>query len=236
MDAHTFSFYLPGLVAGEERVRITGDEHRHLRRVLRLRAGEEIHVTNGRGLLVRACVEALDERATTALIRGVIHDTPPSPRLVLALPLLQRAHFDAAVAQCVELGVTGFIPVIAEKGHVRTWTAAQQSRAARVAVAAMKQSGRGWLPDFEAAADVDELAANTGSWKRVLLADPAGRPLAAGAETGDTLAISGPEAGFSEHERERLIAAGAQPVSLSPHRLRAETAAAVLVSVLALPR
>lgn len=236
MDAHTFSFYLPALEAGEERVRITGDEHRHLRRVLRIRAGEDIHVTNGRGLLARARVESCDDRATTARIGDVLSSAAPSPRLVVALPLLQRAHFDAAVAQCVELGATAFIPLLAEKCHVRAWTAAQQGRAVRVAVAAMKQSGRGWLPPFEAARDVAALAARAGEWTRTFLADPAGGPLAAEEAGGDTLAVSGPEAGFTERERERLIAAGALPVSLSRHRLRAETAAAVLVSALAMPR
>jgi 16S rRNA (uracil1498-N3)-methyltransferase len=161
-------------------------------------------------------------------------DPPPAPRLVLALPLLQRTHFDTAVTQCVEVGVTEFVPLRAERCHVRAWTPALAARSERVAVAAMKQAGRAWLPPFGDAADVAGLAAGFGAFRTVVLADPGGERLLAAQPAGDTLAIVGPEAGFSEGERERLIAAGARPALLSRNRLRAETAAVVLVSMLSL--
>jgi RsmE family RNA methyltransferase len=50
---------------------------------------------------------------------------------------------------------------------------------------------------------------------------------------GDTVVVVGPEAGLSPDELERLREAGARSVSVSRHRLRAETAAVVLVSALA---
>ena len=233
MSGHTFSFYLPALASGDRTARLTGDEHAHLKRVLRLRPGETIRITNGLGLVVRATVDAIDDRATSARVVAVESEGPPAPRLALALPLLQRAHFDLAVAQCVEVGVTDFIPVLAERCHVRAWTDALAARTERVAVAAMKQSGRGWLPVLHDAVTVDGLAATFAHYPTVVLADADAAPLAAGGDGGDALAIVGPEAGFSGEERDRLVAAGARPASISRHRLRAETAAVVLVSLLA---
>lgn len=233
MTSHTFSFYLPALAAGDRAVQLTGDEHLHLTRVLRLRPGETVRVTNGLGLLVRATVDTIGDEATSVRVEAVEYDGPPVPRLVLALPLLQRAHFDQAVAQCVEVGVSGFVPVLAEKCHVREWTPALAARVSRVAVAAMKQSARGWLPVTGDAVDVDGLTATFRRYASVVLADADAEPRVAGEPPGDTLAIVGPEAGFSVRERERLVAAGARPVSISRHRLRAETAAVVLVSLLA---
>jgi 16S rRNA (uracil1498-N3)-methyltransferase len=235
MSSHTFSFYLPGLGADDTIASITGDEHTHLKRVLRLRAGETIRITNGRGLLVSATIQAVDDRATMVRVTATETDSPPPRRLALALPLLQRAHFDDAVAQCVEVGVTEFIPVHAEKCHVRAWTPALAKRVTRVAVSAMKQSGRAWLPPLRPAVDVERLAAAFDEYQTVLLADASGEPLPAAVPRGDTLAIVGPEAGFSERETGRLLAAGARAVSISRHRLRAQTAATVLVSMLALP-
>ncbi len=234
MAAHTFSFYLPALTAADAVAHITGEEHKHLARVLRIRVGEEIQLTNGAGLLARARVETVARDATTVQIVAREHDAPPSPRLVLALPLLQRTHFDTAVTQCVEVGVTEFVPLRAERCHVRAWTPALAARSERVAVAAMKQAGRGWLPAFRDAVDVTGLIAGFGGYGTVVLADPDGERVMAAQPSGDTLAIVGPEAGFSEGERERLIAAGARPAALSRHRLRAETAAVVLVSMLSL--
>ncbi len=223
------------MTADNTQVSITGDEHTHLKRVLRVRSGETIRVTNGKGLMVIATVHAVQDRATVARVTAVESDAPPGRRLALALPLLQRAHFDAAVAQCVEVGVTEFVPVHAEKCHVRVWTPALAKRVARVAVSAMKQSGRDWLPPVRPALDVERLVATFDEYESVVLADAGGEPLAPGAVRGHTLAIVGPEAGFSERETGRLLAGGARRVALSRHRLRAETAATVLVSLLSLP-
>jgi 16S rRNA (uracil1498-N3)-methyltransferase len=231
-SAHTFSFYWPALTAADPAIRLDGEEHGHLKRVLRLRRGEVVHVTNGAGLVVRATIQSVDKDATELQVDAVQSDTPPAARLVLALPLLQRTHFETAVAQCVEVGVTAFVPLLTEKGHVRAWTPAQQARAERVAVAAMKQSGRSWLPSFAAAVDVEGLAAALGQYGSAVLADATAEPLAGGSP-GDSIGIVGPEAGFSAAETATLRAAGARPVSLSGHRLRAETAALVLVSILA---
>jgi 16S rRNA (uracil1498-N3)-methyltransferase len=107
----------------------------------------------------------------------------------------------------------------------------------RVAIAAMKQSGRGWLPQIEPAVDVKELVARFAAFDAVLLAD-ADAPRAP--DTGDTtvatLGIVGPEAGFTDFERVRIKDAGAKVVRLSAQRLRAETAALALVSMLAAGR
>jgi 16S rRNA (uracil1498-N3)-methyltransferase len=220
MSAHTFSFYLPSLEAGARSARLCGDEHAHLKRVLRLSPGETVRITNGRGLVVRAALEGVAEKESVARVLEVERDDTPARRLVLALPLLMRAHFDAALSQCVEVGVTEFVPLCAQKCHVRAWTPAQAERATRVAVAAMKQSARGWLPPIREAVDVDGLVASFGAFATVFLADADGASLPADTAAGDVLAVVGPEGGFSERERERLVRSGARPVSVSPPAAR----------------
>jgi RsmE family RNA methyltransferase len=80
--------------------------------------------------------------------------------------------------------------------------------------------------------DVEGLAAALGQYGSAVLADATAESLAGGSP-GDSIGIVGPEAGFSAAETATLRAAGARPVTLSGHRLRAETAALVLVSILA---
>ena len=237
MTAHRFSFYAPALSATDASVDLVDDEHHHLTRVLRMTPGEVILVTNGRGLIVSAVVDSIRAQATTARVARIEGNDPSPPRLELALGLLPRTHVDTALAQCVEAGITAFVPVLARRGHVRAPGAGGATRLARVAVAAMKQSGRAWLPAIEAPVDVDALAARCSGFARVVLADAdAPERVAAGAAPVDTLAIVGPEAGFTAEEISLLTGAGARPASLSAHRLRAETAAIVLISMLALCR
>jgi 16S rRNA (uracil1498-N3)-methyltransferase len=150
--------------------------------------------------------------------------------------MLPRAHMDAALTPCVEAGITGFIPVAAERCHAKR-TEGRDERWMRVAIAAMKQSGRGWLPRIEAALDVKALIARFASFEKVLLADADARTLPdIAGDPVPALAIVGPEAGFTDFERLRIQDGGAAAVRLSAQRLRAETAALAMISMLAAGR
>jgi len=236
MSAHTFSFYSADLTPTDSKVWITDDEHFHLARVLRMGTGDTVRVTNGRGLIVSAEIDAVGAKRTTARVANVEANLPEPVPLVLALGLLPRTHMDAALTQCVEAGITGFIPVAAERCHARR-TEGRDERWQRVAIAAMKQSGRGWLPHIEPAVDVTALVGRFNAFETVVLADAdAGVTPDGGAAPVSTLAIVGPEAGFTDFERLRVRDGGARAVRISAQRLRAETAALALVSMLALGR
>lgn len=234
MSAHRFTFHLPSLSADAPAFELTGEEHHHLARVLRLAAGETVAATNGRGLLVEAQLTAVDKSKSGARVVRVLQDHAPARRIVLAMSLLPRAHFEVAVSQCVEVGVTGVIPVLAEKCHAKVWSKAVALRVERIAVAAMKQSGRAWLPSIGDARTLASLAGEiaSGRYGRVVVGDAGAPALPSGAHGGDAMAVVGPEAGLTDAEVARLVAAGAQRASVSSHRLRAETAAVVLVAAL----
>jgi 16S rRNA (uracil1498-N3)-methyltransferase len=236
MSAHTFSFYSADLTPTDSKVWLTDDEHFHLARVLRMGTGDTVRVTNGHGLIVSAEIDNVGAKRTTARVSGVEANLPEPVPLVLALGLLPRTHMDAALTQCVEAGITAFIPVAAERCHAKR-SEGKDERWQRVAVAAMKQSGRAWLPHIEPAASVKELIAKFGGFEKVLLADAdaAATPEANGAPAA-TLAIVGPEAGFTDFERLRIKDGGAGAVCISAQRLRAETAALAMISLLALGR
>lgn len=231
MPAHRFTFYLPLLSSDVRELEIEADEHHHLARVLRLAPGETITVTNGRGLLVEGELVVVGKtRSTVRVTRTVSNEAPPY-RTVLALSILPRAHFEQAVSQCTEVGVTAIVPLISEKCHVKSWSKTSAARAERVAVAAMKQSGRSWLPTVEAARTVDAIAREieAGKYGRALVGDQDGSSMP-DARAGNAIVLVGPEAGFTLQELTRLDRTGATRVAVSACRLRAETAAVVMVS------
>ncbi len=233
MTAHRFSFYVPGLCTGDATFDIAGDEHRHLRTVLRLTAGEAIQATNGRGLVVVATIERSEKTSTTAHVTAIVSEAEPATRLAIGLSLLPRPQMDAAVAQCVEVGITDLIPVLGETCHVRSWSPAASARVERVAIAAMKQSGRGWLPVVHEPVSVASLARRASEYAAVLVGDGDGPAVTTVPVSGNVLVVVGPEAGFSAAEQAALRAAGAHPVSVSDYRLRAGTAAVVLAAFVA---
>jgi 16S rRNA (uracil1498-N3)-methyltransferase len=235
MSAHTFSFYSADLVATDSTVWITDDEHVHLARVLRMGTGDTVRITNGHGLIVSAEIDTVGAKRTSARVSSVEANVSEPVPLVLALGLLPRTHIDAALTACVEAGITGFVPVVAERCHARR-SEGRDDRWQRVAVAAMKQSGRAWLPRIEPAIDVKELIAKFGVFEKVLLADADASATPDSGAAVATLAVIGPEAGFTDFERARIQDGGASAVRISAQRLRAETAALALVSMLALGR
>lgn len=231
MPAHRFNFYLPSLSPDLPELAIEGDEHHHLARVLRLGAGEVIAATNGRGLLVEAEIITVGKMRSAARVTQVVSREAPSTRVVLAMSLLPRAHFEQAVSQCTELGITAIVPLIAEKCHVKSWSKASAARSERVAVAAMKQSGRSWLPTIDAARTIDAIAREieAGKYGRAFVGDQGGSSMP-DAPAGNAIVLVGPEAGFTLEELTRLDRTGATRVAVSACRLRAETAAVVMVS------
>jgi 16S rRNA (uracil1498-N3)-methyltransferase len=236
MSAHTFSFYSPDLLPSDKTVWITDEEHYHLARVLRLGTGDLLHVTNGHGLLVTAEVENVGAKRTTARVSRIEANHPEPVPLVLALAMLPRERMDVALTQCTEAGITGWIPLLADRCHVRK-VIDRGERWKRVAVAALKQSGRAWLPHIEEPVASRDLVKLFSGFERVVLAElGAAQPLDLSAPPVPTLAIVGPEGGFTDVELSRFTTAGARPVHVSAQRLRAETAAISIVSLLALNR
>jgi len=226
MGEHRFLFYLPDFAPTDTTVRLEGDEHHHLARVLRLTPGDEIHVTNGTGTMTRA---RLDEVSSSSATAQVIETTsPPRGLCAVGIPLIKKDRFELALEQCVELGITECIPFVSERCHLRAFSASYMERLERIAVSAMKQSFRAWRPTLEAPVPFEDLLGRLGSYDQVVFGDPGGSP--ANPLPGEIIVLVGPEAGFTEAEVASLGAARARPVSSGRHRLRSGTAAAVLVA------
>src|SRR3954468_19263472 len=133
-------------------VKLSADETRHLRDVLRLRTGDEAYVFDGEGREFRCRVREMDRQsATLEVIEQVESASPESPlRLTLAVALLKGEKFDLVVQKATELGVSRLIPVLTKRSDVRLRDARDAEhkveRWRRLALEAAKQSGRARVP------------------------------------------------------------------------------------------
>jgi 16S rRNA (uracil1498-N3)-methyltransferase len=182
----------------------------HLARVLRLRRGEAITVTDGAGRW-----RAASFTGDGVEVAGEIVTQPRAdPPLTIAVAPPKGDRLEWLVAKCTEVGIDRIVLLDAERSVVR-WThdrvGRQLERLIRVAGEAAMQARRVWLPEIcPPLPSLDVL----GSFA---VAEPGGRPLAA----VDTAIAVGPEGGWSPKELE----VAASTVSLGPHVLRVETAA-----------
>jgi 16S rRNA (uracil1498-N3)-methyltransferase len=221
--------YVPGATPADGRLRITGNELRHLR-TLRLRPGAHLRVLDDGGAEHDVILERIEARAAEARIVATVRPERESPLdLTLAPALLKGQKMDVVIEKATELGVRRIVPVETERSvglgeHLERWR--------RIAVAATKQSGRLRLPEIEAPMPLDALLARP--WPGLRLVpweDETTRrfddlPAAAAA----VVVIVGPEGGLEADEVARARAHDFTPVSLGPRILRAETAAIVIAA------
>jgi 16S rRNA (uracil1498-N3)-methyltransferase len=186
------------------------DQH-HLARVLRLRPGDIVTVSDGDGGW-RRC-EFADELDPVGPIE---HDPPATPPLTIAFAVVKGERTEWAVQKLVELGIDAIVPFISDRSVVR-WDEAraahQHSRLTKVGKLAAMQSRRSRLPAISPLSSLTDVVAGPG----VALADPAGD---APSLEWPTLVI-GPEGGWSETEHGLEL----PRVALARTVLRTETAA-----------
>lgn len=221
----------------DERIRLAGDEFRHLARVMRKRPGDELYVTDGAGMMYAARLERLERDHAVARIleRLPRHNETPRPVILAQALLRQPARMDWVVEKATELGVARIIPVLAEHSTGRT---VHRARWQSLALAAAKQCMRAVVPPIDGETDFAALPAALPDADMIVCHETAtgGFPAAAWSSRSDRplLVCIGPEGGFSQAEIACALAAGARIVSLGPRRLRGETAAVAALSYIML--
>lgn len=215
------------------------EEAAHVRS-LRLREGDAIEVTDGKGLRRAGRITAADRRGVEIGLGEIVPAPEPTPIDLLA-PVGNRDRSLWLVEKGVELGVASIRFV--EFGRSRSVSDGGRSdgfleKARRRAVAALKQCGGARLPALEVVSDLPRALSSAGSASSRWIADPAGIPIADAAESLETegrlALLVGPEGGLASAEVEAAIGSGFVAVSMGPSTLRFETAAIVGVALAAM--
>ncbi len=201
-------------------ISVDDDTEHHLRRVLRLRDGEAVSVTDGAGRWCLATVALAGSALRLAVSSPIIVEPIPSTPITIAAAIPKGDRLDWMVQKVTELGVDRLVLLHADRSVVR-WkpdrVEHQLVRLQRIADEALRQSRR----VFRLSIDAPVVAADVlGDY---VVAEPGGRAL----HRGDTAVAIGPEGGWSAAE----LAAARDHIDLGATVLRTETAA-VAVSAL----
>ena len=233
----TRRFYAPPSAFLETTVTLDEDETRHLRDVLRLKAGDAANVFDGEGREYACTIETIEKRKSILKInQEVAPSSPESPLdLTIASVLLKGDKLDLVVQKAVELGVNRFIPMTSARCDVKVGDAAKRAdRWRRIAMEATKQCGRAKLMHV---ADVTEYSklldeTNNPDLTRIHFSERDGESFDAAAGASRILAFIGPEGGWDDAELEKASAAGIRSITFGGRVMKADTAAITIASIL----
>ena len=224
----------------------------YLLNVMRLKAGDELLLFNGRDGEWRARLAMTGKRGCRLDVEARTRPQAASPDVELVVALVKRARLETIVEKATELGCRRVrLIVTARTNAERT----NLDRLQAIATEAAEQTGRLDVPEVTGP---DKLEAALDAWpdsRRLMFCDEAGddpdaewggpegraRPAlealealgAAGSERGPWSVLIGPEGGFGPDERVRLRGLPfVTPVTLGPRILRADTAAIAALALL----
>ena len=209
------------------------DDAHHLGRVLRLRAGEEVIASDGRGNWARtawregASLERVHDAPGAGGDGTVQVERPAVPALTVAFAPVKGERPEWVVQKLTELGIDRIVPLHSERSVVR-WSGARGKatveKLRRVARQAAAQCRRVWLPEITDTVPFSELRDLGGDGEVVLAQLSGDRPSAR-----QHVVAVGPEGGWSADE----LASGLPTVGFGLSVLRAETAAVTAGALLA---
>jgi 16S rRNA (uracil1498-N3)-methyltransferase len=237
-------FFVEGVHVLGERVAFAPDDARKIATVLRGHTGDRVQVIDSAGSAFSASIDVNGNGVVATRDERIERGTRESAvRLTVAQAIPKGQKMDLIVEKATELGAVAIVPLRSDRVAGERTGEHKIERWQRLAKTAAQQCGRSVIPAVAPIASWDELIATFGAYDRVYvpweLADV--RPLretfdADAPAIASALFVIGPEGGFSAHEVERAVAAGAVTVSLGTRILRTETVALAVLAAFAYAR
>ena len=223
------TYYVQPENIGGDQLTLTQEESRHIIKVLRKQKGDAFLATDGAGTTYECQVDSFAHGLVTASILSKDEGRgEPEFQLILAVALLKKDRFKWIIEKGTELGISNFMPIVTER-TIGTERSMKPARCRKIAISAMKQSGRSRLPEiadpmtFHALlnaspmADVQLIAHEKDD--RQNLDDVLHTPVRS------AVLCVGPEGGFTEEEVIIAREHGYRNFRMGIRRLRTETAA-----------
>jgi 16S rRNA (uracil1498-N3)-methyltransferase len=234
-------FYVPQPKIENGMLRVEGDEVRHIQKVLRLKAGDEVIVFDGSAKEYEGTIIEEGSASVVIAVRNVLSSKSESPlEITLAQSLLKGEKMDYLIQKATELGVNRIIPFFSS----RTIPLLEESRRLRryhrwkrIAIEASKQCGRGMVPKIDPFLDFLEMVQTASQDSlRLILWEREGERLKeilmGLKEKRKIFFVIGPEGGFTQEEIEKSQRKEFIPVNLGRRILRSETSSLCLLSIL----
>lgn len=220
-------FYAPDIAST---LTLPESDSQHCVRVLRMDAGDNIEVVDGRGNSYTCRIIAPHQKHTAVeIVETRLEPLPWKQSITVGVaPTKHLDRMEWMVEKLTEIGVNRIVPLRCDRSERKE---IKRERLEKIAVAAMKQSLKAVLPEITEMVRIDTFVRDCRAAQRfIAYCDPEipRRDLAGVYRPSeDASIIIGPEGDFSPEEINQALDCGWLPVSLGDNRLRTETAAIV---------
>ena len=219
-------FYDSNFNAIDERIQVGAEESRHIAKVLRKQIGDNVSITNGKGLLVEGILRSNHPKKCEIEVLKRKQSNSPKTYLHIAIaPTKANDRFEWFLEKSTEIGIQEITPLLCDHSErkVIKW-----ERYQKVLLSAMKQSLNTFLPKLNNLTPFIDFV-NSSLDTNKLIAHCENEPkesLSKILSSSNTILI-GPEGDFSSDEIQLALSKDFKAVSLSESRLRTETAGIV---------
>jgi 16S rRNA (uracil1498-N3)-methyltransferase len=221
---------------GDAHTLITLDEDnsKHIIQVLRMKVGEQLLLTDGKGNLFTSVITEAHKKKTVVKIQEIKHKAQHARKISVAVSLLKNTNrFEWFLEKATELGVTEIIPLICERTEKLNF---RYDRMQHILVSAMLQSQQVWLPELQEPTKLEKIINESRYAQKFIAhcADDAKVDLAEAinSATNSQIILIGPEGDFTKDEIELAKKNHFVAVTLGETRLRTETAGIVAATLL----
>jgi len=227
----------------QNKIKIIGEDVKHITQVLRAKKGEELNLCNiENGINYTTVIEQITPDFVLCDIiqeKQSLSETKIQISIFQGLPKADKMEY--IIQKNVELGVTNIIPVIMKRCVVKLEgkdISKKIQRWQKISEAAAKQSQRDIIPTVEFPITITELCKQSSEFDLMLLAYEKEQINTLKNELKKNNAfqemkigiIIGPEGGIEEKEVEQLSKAGVKIITLGKRILRTETASMAIIS------
>ena len=223
-------FYAPDIA---QTLTLPEEESQHCAKVLRMKAGERIHIIDGVGGLYEAEILESHPKRTQVTILSEQHEYGRRPfRLHLAVaPTKNIDRFEWFVEKATEIGFDELTPLCCRYSERKI---IKPERIEKILVSAAKQSLKAYVPRLNPMTTFKDFINNSSSLtphSSLFIAHCYDQPkqhlLHVCPSASDVVVMVGPEGDFSEEEVELALRNSFQAITLGESRLRTETAGVV---------
>lgn len=237
-------FYVSPQDISDERVWLDQEQSRHIDRVLRLAAGDQVIVFDGLGREYEICLQGLrNGRFAGEIIRMLTPNTEPGLKISLVQGIAKGDKMDFIMQKAVELGAAAIYPFFSQHAVVKLdqeKAAKKQERWQVIAREACKQCRRSYIPIVHQPAAFQSILDTINGRPAIMLYENENRcglkellsekrPSLLGNE--EIFLIVGPEGGFALSEVEMASSRGVMTAGLGARILRTETASLAALSI-----
>ena len=218
-------------ISNESAITVTEETSKHLIQVLRMKQGERLQLTDGKGKIITA--EIITEHKKKAEVKplSTSHIQHRTSNITIAISLIKNnSRFEWFLEKATEIGVSEIIPLICDRTEKQNF---RHDRMKNILISAMLQSQQAWLPSLHEPVKYKELIKNSDQENKFIAHCDTGEKkiITHQSKIQSSIILIGPEGDFTKEEIELAVANDFIPVSLGETRLRTETAG-IVASVL----